>query len=64
MRRVLRGRMGVVLHTTPILPKAAPLDSGKCSALHFSHFKKATGQTMPRKHQVRETNGNFDFFYE
>ncbi len=26
------------------LPKAPPLDSGKCSALRFSHFQKAERQ--------------------
>ena len=26
------------------LPKASPLDSGKCSALRFSHFQKAERQ--------------------
>ena len=57
-------QVGSCLTPATNLPKAAPLDSDKCSALRFSHFKKATGQTMPRKHQVRETSGNFEFFYE
>ena len=42
-------------NTTLILPKAAPLDSGKCSALRFSHFKKATGQ----ERKAREGSQDF-----
>ena len=43
-------------YNTPlILPKATPLDSGKCSALRFSHFKKATGQ----ERKAREDSQDF-----
>ena len=38
-----------------ILPKAAPLDAGKCSALRVSLFKKATGQ----ERKAREGSQDF-----
>lgn len=37
-------QVGSRLTPTTNLPKASPLDSGKCSALRFSHFQKAERQ--------------------
>ncbi len=54
-RRVLRGRMGVVLHTTLILPKASPLDSKRA----FGASLLTLSKRQERQMEKRKTTNRF-----